>query len=247
MSYQLQFRSLVTEFRKAGLNPDSAVRIARILGNSLQQVRRGPETTDTTSQKLRQVGPDGRKYQFENLDFDDGDPDFRSLRLESSEERQYPTQASTVQETRSPQETQNSFNVSPGGFVSVSSRGDGVEVGIDVSGTGPFLQQDPASGSLTGVSLRAESETGVKGLLRFFIEPRGDEYILKLQFDANALLSFIKEELGIEETVTNPNSEIPSSPTLPWDEAIVDVALTEGGLCFQKRNGEITCIPITTC
>ena len=244
----MQFRALVTEFRKAGLQPDSAVRIARILGNSMQEMRRGPATTDTTPRNMRQVSSDTRQHQLTNLDFKEGDPDYRQTRLQATEEKVQPTQASTVQTEQSPQETSSPFNVSGGNYVEAKSGGGSVGLGLRVNGSGPFLTQNGEANALVGTHLRAEAECGAEGLIRFFIEQRGEEHIFKLQFSIDKLKALINE--AIDDALGNPTDD-PNNPTIPGvppiDETLTEVELTDDGLCFVKRNGTRVCIPIEEC
>ena len=244
----MQFRALVTEFRKAGLQPDSAVRIARILGNSMQEMRRGPATTDTTPRSMRQVTPDKRQHQLTNLDFKEGDPDHRKTRLQATEEKVQPTQASTVQTEQSPQETSSPFHIAGGNYVETKSGGGAVGVGLRVNGTGQFLTQNGEANALAGSSLRAEAECGREGLIRFFIEERAEEHIFKLQFSIVALQAIIYETifeaLGMQPTDPN-NPTIPTPP--PLDDTFVSVELTNQGLCFIRRNNTRVCIPIEEC
>ena len=251
MSFQLQFGNLVSELRKAGINPDSAVRIARILGNSLQTTRRGPATTDTTPRNMRQVSSNTLQYQLTNLDFKEGDPDHRQTRLQTTEERLQPTQASSLQTEQSPQETSSPFNVSGGTYIEARSEGDGVGLNLRVSGTGPFLTQNSESDTLVGVALRAEAECGQEGLIRFFIEPRGDENIFKLQFSIDTLKALVQET--IKETLgMNPNPNDPNNPQIPtqnspFDDFLVNATLNQNGLCFEKHNGQRICFPVESC
>ena len=244
----MQVRALVTEFRKAGLQPDSAVRIARILGNSMQEMRRGPATTDTTPRSMRQVTPDKRQHQLTNLDFQEGDPDYRQTRLQATEEKVQPTQASTVQTEQSPQETSSPFNVSGGNYVEAKSGGGSVGLGLRVTRTGPFLTQNGEANALVGTHLRTEAECGAEGLIRFFIEKRGEEHIFKLQFSIDQLKTIINDAIyeALGYAPNNPNDPtIPTPP--PLDETFVGVELTNEGLCFIRRNDTRVCIPIEEC
>lgn len=251
MSFQLQFGNLVAELRKAGINPDSAVRIARILGNSLQTTRRGPATTDTTPRNMRQVSSSTRQYQLTNLDFKEGDPDHRQTRLQTTEERLQPTQASSLQTEQSPQETSSPFNVAGGTYIDATSEGDGVGLNLRVAGTGPFLTQNSESNTLVGVGLRAEAECGQEGLIRFFIEPRGEENIFKLQFSIDTLKALveetIKETLGLDPNPNDPNNPQIPTQNSPFDDFLVDATLNQNGLCFKKYNGQQICFPVESC
>lgn len=250
MSYQLQFRALVTEFRKAGLNPDSAVRIARILGNSTQPVRRGPEIKDTTPRDMRQVTSDKRKHHLTNLDFNEADPYHRDQRLEDTEEKREPKQASTLESEQSPVVLENKLRLQPGPYVYAGSRGEDIEVGLKIAGTGPFITQDMGAGSLIGVSLRAEAEVGVQGLVRLFIEPRGGEYIIKLQLDTAKLAEFIADVINGKDGSDGGDGSGGGNGgpgTIDFSNAFVGVSMGSGGLCFTRVNGEEVCVPTTSC
>jgi len=251
LSYQLQFRALVSEFRKAGLNPDSAVRIARILGNSLQSVRRGPEIKDTTPRDMRQVTGGKRKHHLTNLDFDEGDPYHRSEFLQETEERLEPQQASTLEQESSPIEITNKLRIIPGNYVYAGSRGEDIEVGLRIAGIGPFLTQDTGTNSVIGISLRAEAEAGVQGAVRLFYEPRAGEYILKLQLDLDVIAEYVKDYLegkpGQDGTDGRGGGSGGGRPNYDVSGAFVDVSLGQDGLCFTRVNGESVCLPVEAC
>jgi hypothetical protein len=181
MSYQLQQGAIAAELRKAGLPPDAANRIAAILGNAQQTSRTGPQVQDLTPAGLRYVTPATRKYQFSNLDFSAGDPDYRRPLNAATEERSAPVPVSTVQSAMSPQQTQASYRVNSGSYTDARPSGDAVQVGLRVQGTGKVLTLDPPSNSLIGKNVRAESDSSDNGRVRFFIEETGQELVWKLQ------------------------------------------------------------------
>ena len=148
LSYQNQMAQLISELQKAGIPRKNAVAIGRILGNSLQEMRRGPETKDVTNPKMRSVDSTGRKQQFKNIDFLQGDPDYRKLKKELSENKPNPVQPGTVQSDKDPTQTDNYFNVESGPFVQVEPKAEGVEVGLRIVGTQPIMCQDAESGSI---------------------------------------------------------------------------------------------------
>lgn len=244
MSYQLQFGSLADELKKAGLNGDAAVRIAKILANSAQPMRSGQVEVDSTPAGMRNITPGRRKFQLTNLDFRDADPDYRRTRTASSEARPRPVQPSAVQGSVAPQQTDRPFGVSAGSYTEARSEGDGVSVGLRVSGTGPFLTQDPSSGALLGKSVRAEADAGASGLVRFFVEEQAGEYVFRLQVDTDALLEFVSESLGLDPT-SSPGGEFPT-PT-PASQAFVDVQLNANGLCFRRASGAEVCVGVVAC
>lgn len=244
MSYQLQFRSLAEEFRKAGLSGDAAVRIAQILSNSAQPMRSGPVEVDTTPSGMRKVDGSRRKHQLTSLDFRDGDPYHRKKKLQRTEDRPRPTQASAIQSAHPPQSSDKPFNVSPGSFAETRSMADGVELGLRVAGTGPFLTQDQASGTLIGKSLRAEADAGENGFLRFFVEEQAGEYVFRLQIDRSKLRELVFELLGLD--APSPSDDQFPQPT-PASLAFVNATLDGRGLCFQRANGSEVCLPTVAC
>lgn len=189
MSFQLQQGAIEAELRKAGFTADAAGRLARILGNSVQQVRSGPQTQDLTPQSMRKVTPHVRKYQLQNIDFLEGDPDYRRAQTRSSEEKFRPTQASTVRSDEIPQQSESSFRVNSGDFTDVKPDGDRVSVGLRVRKTGSFVTQDPTSGSLIGRNIRVQSQGGDKGFARLSLEEAGPDVIIKLQLDDVGLVN----------------------------------------------------------
>ena len=244
MSYQNQMAQLISELQKAGIPRKNAVAIGRILGNSLQEMRRGPETKDLTNPKMRQVGKTKRKQQFKDIDFLEGDPDYRKFKKQLSEDKKEPKQASTVQGDKDPNTTEDSFGVSGGSFVEVESQGEGVEVSLNVVGTHPIMCQDAESGTIIGKKLRANAGQKNAGI-NFYVEAREDEFILNLAFDLTQLALALEEALLTDEELEQITGLPGGGSTLA--NAIIDVQLTPNGLCFTKRNGSRTCIPVTTC
>jgi hypothetical protein len=245
VSYQLQFRSLVGELRKAGLGTEAATNIAHVLADSAQKMRSGPVEVDTTPPGIRSVDGNSRKHHLTNLDFVEGDPYHRKRRGRPTEDRPRPIQASALQSQPSPQTSDYPFNVSSGNFTEAKSSANGVEVGLRISGTGSFLTQDQSSGSLVGKSLRAEADTGANGFLRFFIEEQAGEYVLKIQLDRDLLRDLIFDMLGLEAPTTTDGGDFPEPP--PTSIALVDATLTAGGLCFTRANGAVFCLPTVSC
>lgn len=243
MSYQNQMAQLISELQKAGIPRKNAVAIGRILGNSLQEMRRGPETKDVTNPKMRAVGPEGRKQQFRNIDFLQGDPDYRKLKKELSENKPKPTQPGTVQSDKDPTQTDNYFNVESGPFVQVEPKAEGVEVGLRIVGTQPIMCQDAESGSIIGKRIRCNAGQQT-GLINFNMEPRDDEFILNLSFDLKELANALGEILNEEEI--EQETGLPGGGN-PLGRAFVAVQLQPNGLCFTRANGTKECVPTTTC
>jgi hypothetical protein len=238
---------LIAEFQKAGLPRQNAVAIGRILGNSLQEMRRGPETKDVTNPKMRSVGPTGRKQQFKNIDFLQGDPDYRKLKKQPSENKPTPTQPGTVQDDKDPTQTDNYFNVESGPFVQVEPKAEGVEIGLRIVGTQPIMTQDAESGAIVGKRIRCNAGQQT-GLINFNLEPRDDEYILNLSFDLDKLAS------AINDIIINNQQDIEQITGQPGGggggnlgNAFVDVSLGARGLCFIRANGTVRCVATTTC
>lgn len=245
MSYQNQMAQLISELQKAGIPRKNSVAIGRILGNSLQEMRRGPETKDVTNPKMRQVDGNRRTQQFKNLDFPQGDPDYRKPRKQSSENKPRPTQASTVQRDKDPNTTENSFNVSSGPFVQVEPSSDGVEVGLRIVGTSPIMTQDAESGAIIGKSIRCNAGQQT-ALINFNLEPRDDEYILNLSLDLNALAATLADIIA-ENNQQNESQTGQPGTGGGLGNAFVDVTLGASGLCFTRVNGTQRCVATTTC
>lgn len=243
MSYQNQMAQLIAEFQKAGLPRQNAVAIGRILGNSLQEMRRGPETKDVTNPKMRSVDSTGRKQQFKNIDFLQGDPDYRKLKKQLSENKPEPVQPGTVQTDKDPTQTDNYFNVESGPFVQVEPNAEGVEVGLRIVGTQPIMCQDAESGTIIGKRIRCNAGQQA-ALINFNLEPRDDEFILNLSLDLKELAGAINNIISnsnIEQNTGWPGG----GPSL--GNAFVSVQLSGNGLCFTRANGTTECVPVTTC
>jgi hypothetical protein len=236
---------LVSELQKAGLPRQNAVAIGRILGNSLQEMRRGPETKDVTNPKMRQVDGNRRTQQFKNLDFPQGDPDYRKQRKQSSENKLTPVQASTVQSDKDPTTTDNAFNVSAGSFVQVNPSAEGVEVGLRIVGGYPIMTQDAESGAIVGKRIRCNAGQQA-ALINFNLEPRDDEFILNLSIDLRALAEALSSLSAEGDDNNESQTGQPGTGGGPGD-AFVGVTLGAGGLCFQTQNGNQRCVAVTTC
>ena len=246
MSYQNQMAQLIAEFQKAGLPRQNAVAIGRILGNSFQAMRRGPETKDVTNPKMRAVGPTGRKQQFKNIDFLQGDPDHRKLKKQLSENKPTPKQPGTVQADKDPTQTDNYFNVEAGPFVQVEPKAEGVEIGLRIVGTQPIMTQDAESGAIVGKRIRCNAGQQT-GLINFNLEPRDDEYILNLSFDLDKLASAINDILTKNQQNNEQETGQPGGGGGTLSNAFVDVSLGASGLCFTRANGTVRCVATTTC
>jgi hypothetical protein len=165
----------------AGLPAAAATIISNILANSVQTLRHNGEIVhDQTPSGLRQVTPDARTHRLTNLDFRDGDPDYRRQRSSDSEGRQRSTQQDTVTTSVAPQQTVSSFRIKGGDYTSVDPAGDTAVVNLRVAGAGDCMFRDPANNLLVGKDLRAESDASDLSRLRFFIERRPDEVVFKL-------------------------------------------------------------------
>lgn len=244
MSYQNQMAQLIAEFQKAGLPRQNAVAIGRILGNSLQEMRRGPETKDVTNPKMRAVDSTSRKQQFKNLDFLQGDPDYRKLKKQLSENKPKPTQPGTVQNDKDPTQTDNYFNVESGPFVQVEPKAEGVEVGLRIVGTQPIMCQDAESGSIIGKRIRCNAGQQT-ALINFNLEPRDDEFILNLSLDLQALADIIESIIAGQNVEQETGLPDTGGPLL--QNAFVAVQLSSNGLCFTRANGTTVCVPVASC
>jgi hypothetical protein len=129
--FSAQRQQLQQALVAAGLSPDNATAIANILGNGIQQLRHsGPVTVDNTPRDLRYVTKDGRTLRFPNLDFREGDPDYRQKRVEDSEQKPETEPEPNVLVGLSPQQVQAQFRVAPGAFTEVVGNGQAAQVNV---------------------------------------------------------------------------------------------------------------------
>ena len=195
---------------------------------------------------MRSVDSTGRKQQFKNIDFLQGDPDYRKLKKQLSEDKPKPTQPGTVQNDKDPTQTDNYFNVESGPFVQVEPKAEGVEVGLRIVGTQPIMCQDAESGSIIGKRIRCNAGQQT-ALINFNLEPRDDEFILNLSLDlkelANALSEIITEDDAEQET-GQPGG---GGGGTFLGNAFVAVQLGASGLCFTRANGGTVCVPVASC
>jgi hypothetical protein len=190
---------------------------------------------------MSQVSAGNRKHWLTNTDFKEGDLDYRPQRKNQSENKSRPTQASAVQSTKTPQATDKPFDVSGGKYTNTSAEGDGTSVGLNVKGTGQFITQDGEANALLGVKIRADCDPGVNGLIRFWEEPRGEEFLLRFQLDEDVLNDLIESKVNAILAGRPPGG----GPSVL--DAIVGVSLTAECLLFTRLRGEPICIPLTAC
>lgn len=245
MSFQLQQGAIAAELRKAGFPADAANRLAGILGNSLQQARSGPQTQDLTPQAMRKITPHVRKYQLQNVDFLEGDPDYRRAQTQPSETKARPTPAATVRTDEIPQQTDSTFRVGQGEFTDVRTEGDRVSVGLRVRKTGSFVTQDPTSGSLIGRNIRVQSQGGEKGFARLSLEEAGPDVIIKLQLDDSGLIG---EAVRAAEEAIAPSLS-PEAPTdaCPDVPCAADSECGSGCICEDSACTVAECGPDRRC
>ncbi len=242
----MSFNKLSAALRDAGLQSSAANQIASAIFNA---VPRSPQAVDTTDPGMRSVGPQERAGQFPNLDFREGDPDFRPQRGTSSENRPRPTQLKSLQENLSPQQKRDPSGIKGGSFTETKSRGDNTTVGLKLETTGKILTVNEGSESLVGKNLRMDSKNSQEGGVRFFLEEIGNEIVLKLDIDWNLLAKTVGDELGIE-TVVDPE-------TGEWtpggggsgggnDVHLTNVSLSDT-LRFDMSDGGVFEVGVTNC
>lgn len=180
-SYANQGGQLRGSLIEAGLPAAAATIIANIFGNSVQTMRQGGEVIhDQTPHGMRQVTPSDRTHRLTNLDFRDGDADYRRQRVQDSERAERPVQQSTVIGTLPPQQTQSAHRISSGEYTNVEAAGDTAKVNLRVNGSGDCLFRHPSANMLVAKTLRAECGGDDRSRMQFFIEPRADEMVFKL-------------------------------------------------------------------
>jgi hypothetical protein len=180
-SYADQGGQLRGSLIEAGLPANAATIIANIFANNVQTMRQGGEVIhDQTPQGMRQVTSGDRTHRLTNLDFRDGDPDYRRQRVQDSERAERPIPQSTVNTTLPPQQTQSTYRISSGEYTNVESAGDTAKVNLRVNGSGDCMFRDPSANMLVAKKLRAECGGDDQARLRFFVEQRPDELVWKL-------------------------------------------------------------------
>ncbi len=180
-SYANQGGQLRGSLIEAGLPAAAATIISNIFANSVQTMRQGGEVVhDQTPQGMRQIASSDRTHRLTNLDFRDGDPDYRRQRVQDSERAVRPVPQSTVSTTLPPQQTQSTYRISSGAYTTVESAGDTAKVNLRVNGSGDCMFRDSSANVLVAKKLRAECGGDDLSRLQFFIEPRADEMVFKL-------------------------------------------------------------------
>lgn len=207
---------LANAFKDAGLSPDAAARIANILGNSQQELRRGSrERVDLTPASLRLVDPDTRKHELTELDFLQREGEYRRPVIQESEDRPLPQQSPAVVSLVSPQSSAASFRVGSGLFTDARGAGDQVHVDLRVGGSGRMPVLDAQANMLVGKTFRVEAGGNGKNLLRFFLEETGQEIIWRLQMENleyTQVVTDVKWEPGVGLRVTKKNAVMWSDP-----------------------------------
>lgn len=188
MSYSKYGNQIANYLKAAGIPAVWATAIGNVLGNSgLHQVQRGEVTRDTTRKEHRFVTPDVRKHILPDVDFRDGDPDYRPPARPVTEELLVPVPQPTVIVDRSPQQDAAPFRVDGGDFIRTAGAGDNVKVNLNchinaVPQQGlPMALLNKPFNTVIGKALRAECGAMDQGQLRFFVEQNGEEVLLKLQ------------------------------------------------------------------
>jgi hypothetical protein len=166
---------------EAGIPAAAATIIANIFANGVQTMRQGGEVIhDQTPTGMRQVTSSDRTHRLTNIDFRDGDPDYRRQLAHDSERAVRPVPQSTVVGTLPPQQTHSTFRVASGDYTSVEPSGETAKVNLRVIGGGDCLFRDASANLLVAKKLRAECGGDDRSRMQFFIENRSDELVFKL-------------------------------------------------------------------
>jgi len=180
-SYANQGGQLRGSLIEAGLPANAATIIANIFANSVQTMRQGGEVIhDQTPQGMRQVTSSDRTHRLTNLDFRDGDPDYRRQRVQDSESAGRAKPQNTSNVTLPPQQTLSTYRIASGDYTNVESAGDTAKVNLRVNGSGDCMFRDQSANMLVAKKLRAECGGDDQSRLQFFIEARPDEMVFKL-------------------------------------------------------------------
>lgn len=215
---------------EAGLPAAAATILSNILANSVQTLRHSGEMIhDKTPQGLRHVTPESRTHTLTNIDFRDGDPDYRRQFVQDDERRPATSPSSTVVRSQSPQQSSSSLSrTSSGMFTEVAPAGEASAINLRVRGGGSFPVLDHGTNTILAKQLRAESD----GLVRLQLEERTEEVVLKAGFGPGAGKGEAKEI-----------------------SVVTDIELTPDTLYFYRTKvlvwvvgeGEPTIIPLTGC
>lgn len=212
-SLSLQAGQIRAALLAAGIPAAAATNVANILGNAAQTMRHsGAIIHDRTPPGLRMLDPGSRKHSLTNVDFRQGDPDFRDTRLQASENAVRPTQESAVRGDLAPQQTKATNGVVAGPFVSVASDGGAAKVGLLLKGEGDILFADQRGNTLVARRLQTQAY-GLGGTVRFSAEPDGQDLTLKLLIDADGSLGSFERDV----------------------EVITDIRIASDGLVLTKR------------
>lgn len=236
----------------AGLPAAAATQISNILSNCAQTLQHaGPIIHDQTPANLRMVTPDARRHTLPNLDFRQSDPYYRQPKAQESEERKPIQQTSVVQTSVAPQQTESTFRVLGGPYTAAAGTGDSVQVGLRVQGYGRVATLDPPSNTIVGKNLRAASDSGDNGRLRFYIEETGQEIVWNLQLQNVSpyeVVTGVRYEEGIGLVVTyskiaawqDSNSE-PREELIPATQVgvVTDVSLGDSGINVVRQSVDV--------
>ena len=188
MSFSLQHRQLAGALEGAGLCPKAAGQIAGILCNGAQELRHaGPMIHDTTPPSMRRITPDIRKHQLPNLDFEEGDPDFRRPKIEPSENEPPVTPPPNVTVTVAPQQEGGGVPVRGGNLSEANIAGAGVRVDVRAKVARkpadglPMAMIDQQSNRLVGKRLRANVTDG-GGRLQAEVREDNEDVSVNLSF-----------------------------------------------------------------
>lgn len=185
-SFSLQNSQLRAALAAAGLPDAHAANIANILGNAAQEMRHaGTLIHDTTPEGMRLVESDARKQVLTGIDFLPQDPDYRKPQTRPSEDRPPPEQPTNVFVNAPPQlddaDFCAAFNVAGGAYTTVNAAGQAARIDLNMRVDGPCVFVDPATNTLRGKGIRAESGGRDDGRVRFWIENRNREAVWRLQ------------------------------------------------------------------
>ena len=244
MSFQNQHGSIANELRKLGMSVDAATRLASILGNPNQPTRTGPQTQDLTPEALRYVTGQTRKLQLSNLDFFEGDPDFRRPRSANNQEAVRPSPVSSVRTSVAPQATNSSLGVAAGGFTSVKSQGDSVHVGLNLKNTGNLVSADQGGDQLVGKTLRVDAESLEDSGITASLENYGNEMTIRLAVDLKTLANALRQVGVLDEegdrdfdTTPGPTGTTPCEQGPDRTTVVTGVSCVNGNLVVTT--GEI--------
>ena len=106
---------------------------------------------------------------------------------------------SSVRTSVAPQATNSSLGVTAGGFTSVKSQGDSVQVGLNLKNTGNLVSADQGGNQLVGKTLRVDAESLEDSGITASLENYGNQMTIRLAVDLKTLANALRQVGVLDE------------------------------------------------